>query len=175
LRIADCRSTVALQRSAEVENRGPHQKLSAVRQWSVRSIATLDAPSTVAPLPYAAFVLLFAADGRGVTDETLREQASQFLKAGARYVCCWGPDCKRVHDAFDLAATDLGFNREGAVVMTTWHDQESLKDVVWFAANAAFSDEAYPEADDALVAIAVGSFEWEAEIHDYLRAGTPVG
>jgi hypothetical protein len=58
--------------------------------------------------------------------------------------------------------------------MTTWHPEEPLKDATWFAANAAVPDEAYLEASGALVAIVVGSKEWEAEISDCLQAGTPV-
>lgn len=151
-----------------------HQKLATGREWSVVSVVTLDAIRTAPPFPYDTFILLLASDGRDCSDQTLREHASQLLRAGARCVCTWGPDCERVHDAFDHAAHELGLNREGAVIMTTWHDQEPLTEVTWFAANAAFPHEAYAEAEGALVAIAVGSKEWEAEIQDYLQAGTPI-
>jgi len=69
---------------------------------------------------------------------------------------------------------DLGLNSHGAVIMTTWHEQEVLKEAVWFAANAAFPDEGYAAASAALVALSVGSKEWDAEIREYLQAGTPL-
>jgi hypothetical protein len=151
-----------------------HQELAPRREWSVVSVATLDAICTAPPFPYDTFVLLLAADGRDFSDHALREHATWLLRAGARCVCTWGPDCERIHDAFDQAALELGLNREGAVIMTSWHDREPLKEATWFAAVTAFPDEAYPDADGALVAISVGSKEWEAEIHEYLKAGTPI-
>jgi len=150
------------------------QKLATGRRWVTVSAASFGAIPSVLPFGTETFVLLLAADARGVSDQGLRDLSSKLLKAGARYVCAWGPDCSRVHDACDLAAMDLGLNPHGAVIMTTWHDREPLKEAVWFAANAAFPHEAYPEAAEALVAIAVGSKEWDAEISDYLKAGTPM-
>jgi len=151
-----------------------HQKDSPGREWSVVGVTTLDAIRSVAAFPCDTFVLLLAADARDCSDQTLREVGNHLLRAGARCVCTWGPDCERVHDAFDQAAHELGLNREGAVIMTTWHDGEPLTEATWFAAVSAFPDEPYADADGALVAIAVGSKEWEAEIHDYLQAGTPI-
>ncbi len=152
----------------------PHQNLVLRRKWSVVSVATLNAIRTAPPFPEETFILLLAADGRDSSDQALREHASWLLRAGARCVCAWGPDCERVHDAFDREASELGLNGEDAVIMTTWHEEEPLKEATWFAANTAFPHEAYRDADGALVAISVGSKEWEAEIYDYLQAGTPI-
>ena len=150
------------------------QKLATGRRWVAVNAASFDAIPSALPSGNGTFVLLFAADARGVSDQALRKHCIQFLKAGARYVCFWGPDCSRVHDVCDLVALDLGLNSPGAVIMTTWHEREPLKEAVWFAANAAFPDEAYGEAGAALVALSVGSKEWDAEIRDYLQAGTPI-
>jgi hypothetical protein len=137
------------------------QKLATGRRWATVNPASFGAIPSVLPFANETFVLLLAADARAVPNQALRDLCGQLLKAGARYVCAWGPDCSRVHDACDLAAMDLGLNRPAAVIITTWHDQEPLKEAVWFAANA-------------VVAISVGSKEWDAEIRDYLHAGTPI-
>lgn len=150
------------------------QKLATGRQWIAVNAASFDAIPSVLPSAVEAFVLLLAADARSVSNQALRDHCAHLLKAGARYVCFWGPDCSRIHDLCDLVALDLGFNRDDAVIMTTWHDQEPLKEAVWFAANAAFPHEGYPEAGDALIAISVGSNEWDAEIREYLQTGTPI-
>ena len=71
-------------------------------------------------------------------------------------------------------ATELGLNHGDSVIMTTWHVTEPLKEAVWFAANAAFPDEAYSEAGRTLVAVSVASKEWSDEIRGYLEAGTPI-
>ena len=145
-----------------------------LRAWVTVSAASFGAIPSVLPFGTETFVLLLAADARGVSDQGLRDLSSKLLKAGARYVCFWGPDCSRVHDACDLAAMELGFNRGDTVMMTTWHVREPLKEAVWLAANAAFPDEAYSEAGGTLVAMSVGSKEWSDEISEYLQAGTPI-
>lgn len=104
----------------------------------------------------------------------LHDCVIRVLEAGARCVCTWGPECERVHDAFDFAARELGLNRDDAVVMTTWHDDEPLREATWYAANAAYPDEAYQGAETNIVAVSVGSHEWVTEITDYLAAGTPL-
>ena len=144
------------------------------RRWLVVQIATLEAIHNTLQIPYDTFILLLALDGRGLSDRELRDGAVGLLRAGARCICAWGPDCERVHDAFDGAALELGFNNESGVIMTTWHDEESLKEATWFAANSAFPDAKYAAADDALLALSIGSREWEAEIRGYLQAGTPI-
>ena len=151
-----------------------HQKLATGREWLTVTATSFDAIPRLLPFPYDTFVLLLAADGRGVSDQALRECCGHLLKAGARYVCAWGPDCSRVHDACDLAAMELGLNTDDAVIMTTWHDSEPLQEAIWFAANAAFPSDSYPGAGGALIAVSVGSSEWDTEIRDYLQAGTPI-
>ena len=150
------------------------QKLATGRRWVAVNAPSFDAIPGVLSSVGGTFVLLLALDARGVSDQALRGHCTPVLKAGARYVCFWGPDCSRVHDVCDLVALDLGLNSHGAVIMTTWHEREPLKEAVWFAANAAFPDEAYGEAGGALVPLSVGSKEWDAEIRDYLQAGTPI-
>jgi len=150
------------------------QMLATGRKWITVSAASFDAIPSLLPFSYETFVLLLAADARGASDQALRKSCSQLLTAGARYVCCWGPDCSRVHDACDFAAMELGLNRGDAVIMTTWHDREPLEEAIWFAANAAFPHDSYTQAADALIALSVGSPEWDAEIHAYLQAGTPI-
>ena len=149
-------------------------KLDTVRKWVAVSAASFDAVPDAFPLPNKTFVLLLAADGRGLSDQALRARCTQLLMAGARYVCVWGPDCSRVHDSCDQAAAELDLNNDHGVIMTTWHDHEPLEEAVWFAANAAFPDHAYAEAAGALVALSIGSNEWHSHIRDYLEAGTPI-
>jgi hypothetical protein len=79
----------------------------------------------------AKFACLIAWDARSARVEELSAIARQLLDAGAVYVCAWGPGCERVHDIFDeerdgpnpLTSTD-------PVVMTTWHDDESLAEAL---------------------------------------------
>src|SRR5215510_49646 len=49
----------------------------------------------------AHFVLFLALDGSGVETESIYSTAELLLDRGMVYVCVWGPDCERVHDAID--------------------------------------------------------------------------
>ena len=56
----------------------------------------------------------------------------------------WGPDCERVHDIID--EEDIGPNPPPTmdrVVMTTWHDDKSLAEAIWFVLHNSWPDESY--------------------------------
>ena len=78
------------------------------------------------------------------------------LNRGAVYVCCWGTDCERVHDAIDTAAIARNPSCD-PVVMTTWHDEEPLAKAVFFALNCTSPDDGYAEGCDALLAVFIGN------------------
>ena len=149
-------------------------KLATGREWIAISVPSVEAIDVVLPLAFQSFVLFLAWDARSVSVPVLQQICRKLLTAGARFVSVWGPDCSRVHDAFDIAALELGLNNADAVIMTSSHANESLTEAVWFAANAAFPDEVYAAAASALVLFVVGSAEWAAEARQFLLAGTPI-
>lgn len=55
------------------------------------------------------------------------------------YACSWGVDAEAWHDSIDLANLEVDdFNvTEASHVMTTYHHQDSLNEVFWFAGYAA--------------------------------------
>lgn len=109
------------------------------------------------------FICLMAWDARGVSDEAIRRIAARLLDEGAVYLCCWGPDCERVHDLVD--AVDIARNPScEPVVMTTWHAREPLSDAIWFALNCAYPDVGYEEGCRSVLAISIGNVAWSAEI-----------
>jgi hypothetical protein len=62
------------------------------------------------------------------------------VASGARYVMAWGLECEAWHDAVDeafLEATDYEDVSDEQMVVSTWHDDEDLADVFWFAKNRA--------------------------------------
>src|SRR5262245_20885304 len=85
-------------------------------------------------LPGPRFVCLLVWDAEEASDKSLAQVANWLLDKGAVYVCSWGSDCERVHDAIDTA--DISRNPScDPVVMTTWHSKESLAEAVYFALN----------------------------------------
>ncbi len=70
-----------------------------------------------------------------------REAVSKWLvKSGCIYMTAWGHDCSEWDTSVDLANIEQ-FNSgeipEDELVVTTWHEHESLKDVFWQSKNSA--------------------------------------
>jgi len=88
------------------------------------------------------------------------------LRAGAVYFCCYGPDCGRVHDIIDeeIVMSTLDQEDDGSVIMTTWHDDETLEDALWFFVMNSYPDDKYFDACRAGVAISIGNPSWDDQI-----------
>ncbi len=110
------------------------------------------------------FGLFIAADASKISNERIRAVAKLLIGRGLAYLCTWGPDCERVHDSFDFA--DLEFDPQGtrAVIMTTWHDDESLSEAIWFFVSAAFPDESYEKTCLEWIVAGVGTDKWNESV-----------
>jgi len=90
------------------------------------------------------FGLLLACDARSRPVEDISALSRASLLAGMHWFSSWGPDCERVHDIVDEVIVDLVIEGEDRaadlsqpvpaqdLVMTTWHDDEALKEAVEF-------------------------------------------
>jgi hypothetical protein len=73
--------------------------------------------------------------------QTWQWDVSRWLvSSGCRYMLAWGKECSSWDDAVDEANLER-FNYEDIpeeeIVMTTWHEDEDLEEVFWFAKNRA--------------------------------------
>jgi hypothetical protein len=73
--------------------------------------------------------------------QTWQWDVSRWLvSSGCRYMLAWGKECDSWDDAVDEANLER-FNYEDIpeeeIVMTTWHEDEDLEEVFWFAKNRA--------------------------------------
>jgi hypothetical protein len=92
------------------------------------------------------------------------------LGAGAVYISSWGPDCQRVHDITDEARLSLGKpDRRDSVVMTAWHENESLDDALWFFLFNTFPEDSFEQTTRSALAVIVGNPDWAALIREDLR------
>ena len=113
------------------------------------------------------FVCLLAWNARGASVGEISALAQRLLDAGAVYVCTWGQDCEPVHDIFDEERDRRsGADAGSAVVMTTWHDNESLADVLGFVLAAAIPDDAYARECGSTLAVSIGSTQWADEMRE---------
>jgi hypothetical protein len=109
------------------------------------------------------FVCLVVWDAAAAADDAVRQVAKWLVNMGAVYVCCWGSDCERVHDAVDTE--DISRNPScDRVIMTTWHDKVPLDEAIYFALNTAWPDEGYAEGCGSTLAVCIGNETWAASV-----------
>ena len=110
-------------------------------------------------------VMFLAMDAHPMSVDEISNIANWALDQGAVYLCAWGPDCERVHDIIDEVLVDRNPGEtDEDVIMTTWHDDETLEEALWFAVNSAFAVSAYEQTCKTLVAVAVGNRDWGSQI-----------
>lgn len=56
----------------------------------------------------------------------------------------------------------------GSVIMTTWHDKETLEEALWFFVNCSSPDAAYADSCHAGIAITIGNSHWAKQVAGYL-------
>jgi hypothetical protein len=139
------------------------ESISERELFAVKAASPDDVPS-LAALPGPYFACLIAWDASSVQDEVVLRLARKLLRAGCVYVCCWGPDCERVHDLFDQAELEL--RPDGPIAISTWHSDEPLSEALWFMLFNADPDPAYFEGCRAGVGITIGSPAWAAEVRE---------
>lgn len=103
------------------------------RFWFLR----LDPPyDTAIPGFGSPFVTIVVACDPTLMPDKQADISTQLVAKDCRYVLAWGIDSSSWDDSVDMAfiATDPEFNPPNdRMVMTTWHDNETIDDVVWFA------------------------------------------
>lgn len=83
------------------------------------------------------FALLLVNALQGVPVPIQASTAKSIFAAGCRYAACAGIDCSAWHDAIDGASlpADEYSPLDQDFVLTSWHEDESPGDVVWYLLN----------------------------------------
>jgi len=82
------------------------------------------------------FVAIVVACDSSITPEQQANISAQLVAMDCRYMLAWGTNASSWDDSVDIAFinTDTNFNPpDDRHVMTTWHNDETIHDVVWFA------------------------------------------
>jgi hypothetical protein len=111
---------------------------------SAQTIETLE--DNIAP-ESKHFGLLLAVDGHSLDSDRISRAARKLIQKGLASFCAWGPGCERIHDVFDEVAVKLDPKQSNAVIMTTWHDDETLQ--------------AYQRTCEDWIFAPIGCTEWE--------------
>jgi hypothetical protein len=101
----------------------------------------------VPPFEGNEFVALLFVEDKQVTPEEQERLSDQIVAAGCRYAVCAGHLCSSWDDSIDMA--DLRRNNmetnEKTFVMTSWHEDEPIEDIVFHFFNATWFDHFVPE------------------------------
>lgn len=133
--------------------------------YALEAIGPNDIPRLLSvPSPY--YVCLLAWDSRQASVAEIGTVVEFLIRSGCAYVCCWGPDCERVHDIFDESEVELHPPTEldDSCLMSTWHTRDPLSEAIWFSLFLAQPHSAFADGCRSLVGVSVGSPEWAAEI-----------
>jgi hypothetical protein len=141
------------------------------RQLYVLELGDPDDLAAVSDLPDPHFACFIAWDARNVSTEGVAAVVERLLSGGAASISAWGPDCERVHNIADNIRSSVGDSgdRSDSVVMTTWHDNESLEDALWFFLFNTFPSDWFEQTTRSGLAVIVGNRDWAAAIREGLR------
>ena len=115
------------------------------------------------------FAAFLAWDARNTDTANIAALARALFARGVAYVCAWGPGCERVHDIFDEVELELeGQRPPESVVMTTWHNDESLEEALWFFVYSSYPDPAYEHSCTTGIAAVIGREDWAIRVDAYL-------
>ncbi len=110
----------------------------------------------------ANFALFIAMDATAIDDAEILRGAKTLLAKGQCLLSAWGPDCERVHDLFDVAARKINDELTGDdVIMTSWHENESLGEALFFFAQAVCVTKKFEETCKDWIVGPISNSEWE--------------
>ena len=102
------------------------------RQYRVGTVPAIEDVLTSLESCSPHFILLLAVDASSIGIERISALAKALISRGLAGVSVWGPDCSRVRDLFDVERDPEEI--DDRVVVTTWHDKESIADAVCYFA-----------------------------------------
>jgi hypothetical protein len=128
-------------------------------------------------LPSQRFRLFVAANVAEISTKVISDFAFAALSKGMVYFCAWGPGCERFHDIVDeLKLKDERGERKfigprvGDVVVTTWHDCETLQEALEFFAICAAPTDGFEPDSHFRVVVCVNDRDWAATATRFLQS-----
>jgi hypothetical protein len=145
------------------------------KDFAVIELPRLEWPKArCAPSPR--FRLFVAADVAAVSTDVLSDFSLNALNSGMVYFCAWGNGCERFHDTVDeIVAEDVAREKrftgpnEKDVIMTTWHDHDSLEDALDFFASCALPTDGFMTASDFRLVMCWGDPQWAMRARAFLQ------
>jgi hypothetical protein len=146
------------------------------KDFAVIGLTDLKWPASLR-MPSKRFRLFVAADISDLSASTVADFALAALCSGMVYFCAWGRDCEKFHDIVDevIAKDDTAERRFTGptvddVVMTTWHENQSLEEALDFFATCTVPTDGFMPDSSFRLAICVGNLAWAATVKQFLES-----
>jgi hypothetical protein len=117
------------------------------------------------------FTMLLAWDARESDIREFEPVALALVQLGLCYFCSWGENCELVHDVVDMCVVqrEIELGEADFLLMTTWHNKESLEEAFEFFQDLALPAETHIWPKFGRYAVAIGNPAWEALIFSCRR------
>lgn len=119
-------------------------KTSDVELWNCQLLPPFQ---FISPLNGQDFALLLVGTDSKTSAEERESVCREIVRQGCRYAVCAGEQCELWHDTIDeeyFAASPDDSPSPDRMMMTTWHAQATLNEVVWYFRHCAIFDEFRP-------------------------------
>jgi hypothetical protein len=139
-------------------------QLTEIEVFSLHA-ASLTEASAELVLTTKYLTALIVCDSDQFSVDEISNFAKALLEKGAVYLCFWGKGCERFHDMVDEVEVEmetLGKScpaRHDGTLMTTWHNDESLDQALWFLLSCAWPLDNEIESCST-VDITIGNESW---------------
>ncbi len=112
------------------------------------------------------FILFIACDFSKYSIDELSDFAEKMLDSGVACVCTFGTDCGKMHDIFDdiIVYREVIEKKEFPHILTTWHENDTLDEALWFGLFSAFVDDDYIKECKSTLIVAVEDEEWNKHL-----------
>jgi len=120
------------------------------------------------------FSILIVCDSEQLPAEEICSFARALVDKGAMWVCTWGKGCERFHDRIDEVAVEMELLGQlppalgESVLMTTWHERESLAGALWFLLSCVWPQDKEWETWSTVV-LTIGNQAWAHEAAECLK------
>jgi len=151
------------------------------KDFAVIQLSELKWPTSRTP-PCSRFRLFLAADTTDVNVNAITEFALAALSRGMVYMCAWGRNCERFHDIVDevVDEDEVGESKfvgptANDVVMTTWHENETLEQALDFFTKSALPTDGFLADSNFRLVICVDNPDWSQTATKVLQSARYLG
>lgn len=143
-------------------NPAPRELCTAYPVFRCHVSSFYELKNIVFPTPH--FVLLLAANYFSIDQKEMIDVATDLIKKGNAYLCAWGDGCSNGDTNWDIAAVESESEKKyGFFTMTTWHEDESLEEAIWYSLNVAYVDEHIWDTTSVVLAT-IENEDWKNQI-----------